>query len=48
VDLAAGYELTSHWALIARVTNAFNRHYQNPEAFDEPTIGAFAGIRTNF
>jgi vitamin B12 transporter len=48
VDLAGGYDLTSHWTFIARVTNLFNRHYQNPDAFDQPTIGAFAGIKTKF
>jgi vitamin B12 transporter len=48
VDLAGSYDLTSHWALTGRVTNLFNRHYQNPDAFDQPTIGAFAGIKAKF
>jgi vitamin B12 transporter len=48
VDLAAGYDLTRHWTFIARVTNLLNRHYQNPNAFDQPTIGAFAGVKTKF
>jgi vitamin B12 transporter len=48
VDLAGNYGLTSHWALTARITNLFNRHSQNPDAFDQPTIGAFAGIKTKF
>jgi vitamin B12 transporter len=48
VDLAGAYDLTRHWTLTARVTNLLNRHYQNPDAFDQPTIGAFAGIKTKF
>ena len=48
VDLAAAYDLSSHWALTARMTNLLNRHYQNPDAFDQPTLGAFAGIKAKF
>jgi vitamin B12 transporter len=48
VDLAALYDLSSHWALTARATNLFNRHYQNPDAFDQPTLGAFAGVKAKF
>jgi vitamin B12 transporter len=48
LDLAAGYDLTSHWALFARITNLFNRHYQNPDGFMQPTVGAFAGVKAKF
>ena len=48
VDFAAGYDLTSHWALFARITNLFNRHYQNPDGFMQPTVGAFAGVKAKF
>jgi vitamin B12 transporter len=48
VDLAAAYDLSSHWALTGRVTNLLNRHYQNPDAFDQPTLGAFAGVKAKF
>ena len=48
VDLAAIYDLSSHWALTARATNLLNRHYQNPDAFDQPTLGAFAGVKAKF
>ena len=48
VDLAGSFDLTTNWALTARVTNLFNRHYQNPTGFDQPTIGAFAGIKAKF
>jgi vitamin B12 transporter len=48
VDLAAIYDLSTHWALTGRITNLLNRHYQNPDAFDQPTLGAFAGIKAKF
>jgi vitamin B12 transporter len=47
-DLAGTFDLTKNWALTARITNLFNRHYQNPNAFDQPTLGAFAGVRAKF
>ena len=48
VDCAASYDLTSHWALFGRITNLFNRHYQNPDGFMQPTLGAFAGVKAKF
>ena len=48
LDLAGSYTITGHWALTARIDNLFKRHYQNPVAFDQPTLGAFAGIKTRF
>jgi vitamin B12 transporter len=48
VDVAANYSLTQNWALTARITNLLNRHYQNPDGFDQPTLGAFAGINAKF
>ncbi len=48
MDCAASYDLTSHWALFGRITNLFNRHYQNPDGFLQPTLGAFAGVRAKF
>jgi vitamin B12 transporter len=48
VDLAAGYELTRNWSLTARIDNLFNRHYENPVGFLQPSLGAFAGIRAKF
>ena len=35
-------------ALTGRVNNLLNRHYQNPDGFDQPTFGAFAGIKAAF
>ena len=48
VDSAASYDLTSNWALFGRITNLFNRHYQNPDGFMQPTVGAFAGVKAKF
>jgi vitamin B12 transporter len=48
VDLAAGYDLTSHLNVYGRVTNLFDRHYENPIGFLQPSIGAFVGIKTRF
>jgi vitamin B12 transporter len=48
VDFAGNFALTKNWALTARITNLFNRHYQNPDEFDQPTLGAFAGIKARF
>ncbi len=48
VDVAANYQLTENWGLTARMTNLLNRHYQNPDGFDQPTIGAFAGVKAQF
>ncbi len=48
VDVAGNYSLTQNWTLTARITNLLNRHYQNPDGFDQPTFGAFAGIKAKF
>jgi vitamin B12 transporter len=48
VDCAASYDLTRHWAIFGRITNLFNRHYQNPDGFMQPTVGAFAGVKAKF
>jgi vitamin B12 transporter len=48
VGLAGSFDLTKNWALTARVTNLFDRHYQDPYGFDQPTLSAFAGIKAKF
>ena len=48
VDFAANYDLRSNLTLYGRVTNLFDRHYENPIGFLQPSIGAFAGIKTRF
>jgi vitamin B12 transporter len=44
VNLAGGYDINSHLKVFARVDNLFDRHYQNPVGFLQPSLGAFAGI----
>jgi vitamin B12 transporter len=48
VDLAAGYDVTRHVTVYGRVSNLLDRHYQNPVGFLQPSVGAFAGIKTKF
>jgi vitamin B12 transporter len=48
VDLAAQYQLAGGLTLYGRVNNLFDRHYENPIGFLQPSLGAFAGIRTRF
>ena len=45
VNLATSYDLTSSFAVFARVDNLFDRHYQNPVGFLQPRLGVFAGIK---
>ncbi|HEY5264852.1 MAG TPA: TonB-dependent receptor, partial [Steroidobacteraceae bacterium] len=48
VDLAASYDLTEHLTVYGRLNNLFDRHYENPVGFLQPSLGAFAGIKTRF
>jgi vitamin B12 transporter len=48
VDMAAAYEVNSNISVYGRVTNLLDRHYENPVGFLQPSIGAFAGIKTRF
>jgi vitamin B12 transporter len=45
VNLAASFVIDEHFTLFGRVDNLFDRHFQNPVGFLQPTLGAFAGIR---
>jgi len=45
VNLAASFEVDKHVSVFGRVENLFDRHFQNPVGFLQPTLGAFAGIR---
>jgi vitamin B12 transporter len=47
-NLAAGYDLTPRLTLTGRIDNLFNRHYENPVGFLQPSVGAFAGFRAKF
>jgi vitamin B12 transporter len=45
VNFATSYELTRHLTLFGRINNLFDRHYENPVGFLQPSIGAYAGIK---
>jgi vitamin B12 transporter len=45
VNLAASFAIDKHFTLFGRIENLFDRHFQNPAGFMQPTLGAFAGIR---
>ena len=48
VNFSTTYELTPHFALFGRVDNLFDRHFQNPTGFLQPSFGVFAGMRMTF
>jgi len=45
VNFATSYQLTPRLAVFGRINNLFDRHYENPVGFLQPSIGAYAGIR---
>lgn len=47
VNIAGSYDLTDRFSVFARVDNLFDRHYENPVGFLQPSIGAFAGIKVS-
>lgn len=47
-NLAAEYQVTKCVTLLARATNLFDEHYQDPKGFDRPGFGIYGGVRVNF
>jgi len=47
-DIAASYALTDNFALMGRVSNLFDKRYQNPVGFLQPERAFYAGIKANF
>jgi vitamin B12 transporter len=45
LDVAASYDLTRQLTLYGRVTNLFNKIYQDPDGFLKPGRGFFVGVR---
>jgi vitamin B12 transporter len=45
VNLATSYDLNRAFTLFGRIDNLFDRHYENPVGFRQPSIGVFAGLR---
>ena len=47
-DIAASYALTDNFALTGRISNLFDKRYQNPVGFLQPERAFYAGIKANF
>ena len=45
MNLAANFDVNSRLSVFARIDNLFDRHYQNPVGFLQPSLGAYAGIK---
>ncbi len=44
-NLAGNFEVTDKLTAFARIDNLFDRHFQNPVGYLQPTLGAFAGVK---
>ena len=47
-DIAASYALTDNFAVTGRISNLFDKSYQNPVGFLQPERAFYAGIKANF
>jgi vitamin B12 transporter len=47
-NLAANFDLNEHWSVYGRINNLFDRKYQDPIGYLQPTIGVYAGIKAKF
>jgi vitamin B12 transporter len=48
INVAGNYDVNKNWAVYARINNLFDRRYQDPIGFLQPSIGAFAGVKVKF
>jgi vitamin B12 transporter len=48
VNLAANFNLNDHLSVYGRINNLFDRKYEDPIGFLQPTIGAIAGVKVKF
>jgi vitamin B12 transporter len=48
VNLAGNYAVNKMLSVYARIDNLFDRRYQDPIGFLQPSIGAFAGAKVKF
>lgn len=48
LNVSAEYALNENVSFTGRVDNVTNKHYQNPTGFENPGLGAYVGIKTNF
>ena len=48
VNLAGNYDVNKWLSVYARINNLFDRRYQDPIGFLQPSIGAYAGAKVKF
>ncbi|MEA3173544.1 MAG: vitamin transporter [Gammaproteobacteria bacterium] len=48
VNIAGNYDVNQYLGVYARINNLFDRRYQDPIGFLQPSIGAFAGVKVKF
>jgi vitamin B12 transporter len=48
VNLASSFDINSTVSVFGRIDNLFDRHYQEPVGYLQPSLGAFAGVRVKF
>jgi vitamin B12 transporter len=48
MNLTANFAINEQLAVYARVNNLFDRKYQDPIGFLQPTLGAYAGVKVKF
>jgi vitamin B12 transporter len=48
VNIAGNYDVNKYLAVYARINNLFDRRYQEPIGFLQPSIGAFGGVKVRF
>lgn len=47
-NVAANYEVSSHFTIFGRIDNLAGHHYEDPVGFLQPGRGVFAGVKTTF
>jgi vitamin B12 transporter len=48
VNLAANYDFGDKLSVYGRINNLFDRKYEDPTGFLQPSLGAYAGVRVKF
>jgi vitamin B12 transporter len=48
VNLTGRYALSETWTFSARIDNLLDRDYEDPDGFQRPGVGAYAGVKARF
>ena len=48
VNLAADFAVNRHLSIYGRINNLFDRKYENPIGFLQPSLGAYAGVKVKY